>query len=59
MGILLEADVDPAARDARGRTAWDIIQKRHGRVLRKALDDGQVSAASRAILARLQKASRS
>ena len=59
VGILLEAGVDPAARDAKGRTAWDLIQKRHGRALRKALDTGQVSAEGRAILARLQKASRS
>ena len=58
-GILLEAGADPAARDAKGRTAWDLIQERHDRALSKALDDGQVSADGRAILARLQKASRS
>lgn len=58
VGILLKAGVDPAARDAKGRTAWDIIQRRHGRELRKALEAGQVSAESRAILAQLQKAAR-
>ena len=51
--------VDPAARDTKGRTAWDLIMDRHGRKLRKALDDGQVSAEGRAILAQLQKAARS
>lgn len=58
-GLLLKAGADPAARDAKGRTAWDIIQRRHGRALRKALDEGRISAESRAILAQLQKAGRS
>ena len=58
-GILLEAGVDPAARDARGRTAWDLIMKRHGRALRQAFDAGELSATERSILAQLQKAARS
>ncbi|MCY4141321.1 MAG: ankyrin repeat domain-containing protein [Rhodobacteraceae bacterium] len=58
--ILLDAGVDPAAaaKDASGRTAWDIIQKRHGEQLQKMLDAGEVPPETRQILAHLHTAAK-
>ncbi|MCY3875773.1 MAG: ankyrin repeat domain-containing protein [Rhodobacteraceae bacterium] len=54
--LLLKAGVDPSAKDARGRTAWDIIQQRHGKRVRELLDAGELPSETRAALAALQKA---
>ena len=56
--ILLDAGVGPAVKDARGRTAWDIILNRHGKQLQKVLDAGDATPETRRILAHLQTAAK-
>ena len=57
MKLLIEAGVDPAAKDAKGRTAWDIIDRRHGKDLKAAIKSGQLSDSTLAMLDRLRQAS--
>ncbi len=54
--LLLAAGVDPAVRDSRGRTMWQIIVTRNGARLTRMLGAGQVSDESRAVLAKLRTA---
>ncbi len=56
MKLLIDAGVDLAAKDAKGRTAWDIIDRRHGRKLKAAIEAGQMSEATRAMLDDLRRA---
>ena len=56
MRILIDAGVDPAARDAKGRTAWDIIVRRHRKELEAAIEAGQMSEATQAMLDDLRRA---
>ena len=56
MRILIDTGVDLAARDVKGRTAWDIIVRRHRKELEAAIEAGQLSDETLAMLDRLRQA---
>ena len=56
MKLLIDAGVDPAAKDAKGRTAWNIIDRRHGKDLKAAIKSGRLSDSTLDMLDDLRRA---